>query len=258
MRTIDEYFKKVSTQKDYSTGELFFNDVTITREIGVARKREKFKLVKWNKDTLTAEFYKKKERSDELELSSTVTFASAFPKYDLSTILRFREMLRPAYGGRTFYEVSFIKDYPGVYKKGQSFYRLWQSDDCKTLVTLAEIHSAYSAIYIDEPSSKDRLDRHPLESVFDDVLKQVTDGKGSERHGKTEDGRDLTFLDQPLMVITRYVGNGYPLGQAMKKLSEVPAILSQKGKDAAYQEILGAIAYAASAALYLQEKSIHD
>lgn len=99
---------------------------------------------------------------------------------------------------------------------------------------------------------------HPLSAVFDDVLKQVMDGKGKERHGKTEDGRDLTFLDQPLMVITRYVGNGYPLGQAMKKLSEVPAILSQKGKDAAYQEILGAIAYAASAALYLQEKSIHD
>lgn len=109
-----------------------------------------------------------------------------------------------------------------------------------------------------EPSCPPETTKHPLFTVFDDVLKQVTDGKGNERHGKTEDGRDLTFLDQPLMVITRYVGNGFPLGQAMKKLSEVPAILSQKGKDAAYQEILGAIAYAASAALYLQEKSIHD
>lgn len=109
-----------------------------------------------------------------------------------------------------------------------------------------------------EPSCPSETAKHSLCAVFDDVLKQVTDGKGRERHGKTEDGRDLTFLDQPLMVITRYVGNGYPLGQAMKKLSEVPAILSQKGKDAAYQEILGAIAYAASAALYLQEKSIHD
>ena len=109
-----------------------------------------------------------------------------------------------------------------------------------------------------ESSCPPETSKHPLSAVFDDVLKQVTGGKGYERHGKTEDGRDLTFLDQPLMVITRYVGNGYPLGQAMKKLSEVPAILSQKGKDAAYQEILGAIAYAASAALYLQEKSIHD
>ena len=253
MRTIEEYLKKVSTQKDYFIGELFFNDVTIAREIGTARKREKFKLVKWNKDTLTAEFYKKKERSDELELSSTVTFASSFPKYDLSTILLFREMVRPAYGGRMFYEVSFIKDYPGVYKKGQSFYSLWQSDDCKTLVALEERNSMPSAVYIDEPSSKDPLDRHPLESVFADVLDQVTKGKGSERHGETEGGKGLTFSEQPIMTITRYVGNGYPLGQAMKKLSEVPALMKHKGRDAAYKEILGAIAYAAAAALYLKE-----
>ena len=119
--------------------------------------------------------------------------------------------------------------------------------------------SATATAFLDYDSDEfSASDEHPLSAVFNDVLKQVTDGKGKERHGKTEDGRDLTFLDQPLMVITRYVGNGYPLGQAMKKLSEVPAILSQKGKDAAYREILGAIAYAASAALYLQEKSIHD
>ena len=97
------------------------------------------------------------------------------------------------------------------------------------------------------------VDRHPLESVFADVLDQVTKGKGSERHGETEGGRGLTFSDQPIMTITRYVGNGYPLGQAMKKLSEVPALMKHKGRDAAYKEILGAIAYAAAAALYLKE-----
>ena len=95
--------------------------------------------------------------------------------------------------------------------------------------------------------------KHPLESVFADVLDQVTNGKGSERHGETEGGRGLTFSEQPIMTITRYVGNGYPLGQAMKKLSEVPALMKHKGRDAAYNEILGAIAYAAAAALYLKE-----
>ena len=96
-------------------------------------------------------------------------------------------------------------------------------------------------------------EEHPLESVFADVLDQVTKGKGSERHGETEGGRGLTFSEQPIMTITRYVGNGYPLGQAMKKLSEVPALMKHKGRDAAYKEILGAIAYAAAAALYLKE-----
>ena len=103
---------------------------------------------------------------------------------------------------------------------------------------------------IDSPAP---VKKHPLESVFADVLDQVTKGKGSERHGETEDGRGLTFSEQPIMIITRYVGNGYPLGQAMKKLSEVPALMKHKGRDAAYKEILGAIAYAAAAALYLKE-----
>lgn len=101
-----------------------------------------------------------------------------------------------------------------------------------------------------EPEKKDK---HPLEFVFTDVLAQVTDGKGAERHGETDGGRGLTFSEQPIMTITRYVGNGYPLGQAMKKLSEVPALMKHKGRDAAYKEILGAIAYAAAAALYLKE-----
>ena len=95
--------------------------------------------------------------------------------------------------------------------------------------------------------------RYYLAAALLVVLDQVTKGKGSERHGETEGGRGLTFSDQPIMTITRYVGNGYPLGQAMKKLSEVPALMKHKGRDAAYKEILGAIAYAAAAALYLKE-----
>lgn len=96
-------------------------------------------------------------------------------------------------------------------------------------------------------------EKHPLEYVFLDVLKQVNEEKGKERHGRTINGKDLTFSDQPIMMITHSVGVGFPLGQAMKKLSEVPVILKSKGEEAAYKEILGAIAYAASAAIYITE-----
>lgn len=112
-----------------------------------------------------------------------------------------------------------------------------------------------SFVILKKEDNKKKSDSHPLESIFDDVLDQVTKGKGSERHGETEGGRGLTFSEQPIMTITRYVGNGYPLGQAMKKLSEVPALMKHKGRDAAYKEILGAIAYAAAAALYIKDES---
>ena len=111
--------------------------------------------------------------------------------------------------------------------------------------------------YSKEVYTKDSdCQEHPLEQVFSDVLSQVTDGKGRERHGKNYNGEDLSFFDQPLMIITQFFGNGFPLGQAVKKLTEVPAILEQKGQEAAYNEILGAIAYAASAALQLRVE--HD
>ena len=97
--------------------------------------------------------------------------------------------------------------------------------------------------------------RHPLADVFNDVLAQVTQGKGRERHGADAKGKELPFTEQPLMVLTRMVGEGYPLGQAMKKLSETQRLWELRGKEAAYSELLGAIAYAASAALYIRESS---
>ena len=144
-------------------------------------------------------------------------------------------------------------------REGYDFYAVkWDGSARKAL-----FYNSEETLMVDLPicvvdfkiniDSQPPVDRHPLESVFADVLDQVTTGKGSERHGETEGGRGLTFSEQPIMTITRYVGNGYPLGQAMKKLSEVPALMKHKGRDAAYKEILGAIAYAAAAALYLKE-----
>lgn len=154
-----------------------------------------------------------------------------------------------------FFNVTITKDFEPHLKKGNVYYAMKWVYESKTAY-FYKLEASYRAglptFVVSFKSDKDR-DAHPLEFVFADVLDQVTKGKGSERHGETEGGRGLTFSEQPIMTITRYVGNGYPLGQAMKKLSEVPALMKHKGRDAAYKEILGAIAYAAAAALYIKE-----
>jgi hypothetical protein len=62
-------------------------------------------------------------------------------------------------------------------------------------------------------------------------------------------GNGLSFMDQPALTITRAVGLGFPLGQAMKKIQE-----SQRmDTDAAKRELLGAINYLAAAVLFLNE-----
>ena len=162
-------------------------------------------------------------------------------------------------GNYVYFSVYTLKNCSLEVREGYDFYAVkWNDSTRKALFyNSEETFMADLPIYVvdfkTKIDSQPSVDRHPLESVFFDVLDQVTKGKGSERHGETEGGRWLTFSDQPIMTITRYVGNGYPLGQAMKKLSEVPALMKHKGRDAAYKEILGAIAYAAAAALYLKE-----
>jgi hypothetical protein len=80
--------------------------------------------------------------------------------------------------------------------------------------------------------------------VLQKALYQAQDGKGAERHGN-----GLSFLEQPALTITRAVGLGFPLGQAMKKIQE-----SQRmDTDAAKRELLGAINYLAAAVLFLDE-----
>lgn len=162
-------------------------------------------------------------------------------------------------GNYVYFRAHMLEDCSLEVREGYDFYAVkWDGSTRKAL-----FYNSEETLMVDLPicavdfktniDSQPPVDRHPLESVFADVLVQVTKGKGSERHGATEGGRGLTFSEQPIMTITRYVGNGYPLGQAMKKLSEVPALMKHKGRDAAYKEILGAIAYAAAAALYLKE-----
>ena len=163
-------------------------------------------------------------------------------------------------GNDVYLSVFMLKDCSRVAKEGTEFYAVKWDDstrEARFYISEAGLNENLHTYVVDFKKEIDPYiteeKKHPLESVFSDVLDQVTKGKGSERHGETEGGRGLTFSEQPIMTITRYVGNGYPLGQAMKKLSEVPALMKHKGRDAAYREILGAIAYAAAAALYLKE-----
>lgn len=80
--------------------------------------------------------------------------------------------------------------------------------------------------------------------VLQQALWQAQDGKGAERHGN-----GLSFTDQPALTITRAVGLGFPLGQAMKKIQEC----QRMDTDAAKRELLGAINYLAAAILFIDE-----
>lgn len=99
-------------------------------------------------------------------------------------------------------------------------------------------------------------DIHPdaysgLRRVLDMAFAQASQGKGKERHAN---GRE--FDRQPIMELARMHGLGYPTGQAAKKLQEAHTLLRLRGKEAAIQEILGAINYAAAAVLLIEEMEI--
>ena len=76
------------------------------------------------------------------------------------------------------------------------------------------------------------------------ALAQAVEGKGKERHAITEN-----MLEQPIITIQGMVGTGFATGQAIKKLQES----SRLGKDAAIEEILGAIIYCAAAVIHLEK-----
>lgn len=84
-----------------------------------------------------------------------------------------------------------------------------------------------------------------LMSILMDAFEQASAGKGAERHGF-----GLNFEDQDMIEVTNRVGLGFPLGQAIKKLSEGKRLDRAKAK----REFLGAIVYIAGAILWMDQQ----
>ena len=83
-----------------------------------------------------------------------------------------------------------------------------------------------------------------LKRIQEEAFKQASEGKGKDRHAN-----DLPFEKQPMMTITRAVGVGFPLGQAMKKIQESMGLPYPRNKA----ELLGAINYISGGVLYYDE-----
>ena len=84
-----------------------------------------------------------------------------------------------------------------------------------------------------------------LASVLAAAIEQAASGKGKERHARAGE----PFEQQKICEITRRVGFGFPLGQAIKKAEEAPRL-----GDRASDELLGAINYLAAAVLVMREE----
>lgn len=83
-----------------------------------------------------------------------------------------------------------------------------------------------------------------LTFVLNEAFQQASGGKGKERHAN--DGEP--FEEQKICTITRSVGLGYPLGQAMKKTEE-SLRLGVRGLP----ELLGAINYLCAGYIVMKE-----
>lgn len=100
------------------------------------------------------------------------------------------------------------------------------------------------------PKDGPERDRPAAYSKLMDVLSraydQAADGKGKDRHVKTDGQR---FEDQPICTLQRIFGTGYAFGQASKKAEESTRL----PRDRAVAELLGAINYLAAAVIVREE-----
>jgi len=89
-----------------------------------------------------------------------------------------------------------------------------------------------------------------IAQILAEALDQSQDGKGHERHAHSVDGEgDVPFSEQPIMVLGKTFGIGFDLGQAAKKLHEAMHLPAERAR----KEILGAIVYAAAAAVLIED-----
>jgi len=90
-------------------------------------------------------------------------------------------------------------------------------------------------------STPDLTKEHFLD-ILNDVTGQVFSGKGTERHGHGD-----TFAEQPWVAISRNVGDGFVLGQALKKVME---LRSFDNVPQYKREAIGAIVYLVMAIMW--------
>jgi len=90
-----------------------------------------------------------------------------------------------------------------------------------------------------------------LQKVLDEAYRQSAEGKGNARHAN-----DKPFTEQPILSIGRMVGPGFAAGQVMKKAQEAIGMAARGETEAAANELLGAIVYAASAVVLVREKGV--
>ncbi len=83
-----------------------------------------------------------------------------------------------------------------------------------------------------------------LADVLQRAYDQASAGKGKERHAG-----DLPFHEQPMQQIGDLVGEGFMLGQAIKKLQESQRLPAGR----AIAERLGAINYIAGSIIFLEK-----
>ncbi len=96
---------------------------------------------------------------------------------------------------------------------------------------------------------KSAPNRERREGVYQMALDQAQSGKGVQQHGKNfNDGSEAPkpFTEQAIFTITKMVGGGFCIGQAIKKISEAMVKFDRGEKDACVRELLGAMVYAAS------------
>jgi len=90
-----------------------------------------------------------------------------------------------------------------------------------------------------------------LENVLAHAVQQASSGKGKERHADNNN-----YEDQIICVVGRLL-RGHPYGshayQVIKKTIEAGRLYYIHGPDVAYQEVLGAINYAAAMNILIKE-----
>ena len=89
-----------------------------------------------------------------------------------------------------------------------------------------------------------------LLGVLGEAYQQAASGTGQERHANGK-----PFDRQPIAEVSRIVGPGFALGQAMKKAGEASGMAARGEVDKAVHECLGAINYLAAAIIVLREKA---